>query len=477
MNKKAVVLIGAIFCFMLVLNTMKPLSSDDYFIAFVWPQGMGINGPLSETAKRVSSLKDIYESLKAYYFIWGGRLPGQSLMTFFVWQGKEVFNILNSVMFVLLIAEIYWLSHEGKVSFDFDPSYIFWIFFSLWSFNISFNDAFLWLSGSCEYMWMLVILLAFLLPYVRNYYDREFLKNDNWIISVGMFFLGIVAGDSRETAICWIIMILSFWLYRSLKKGDIQYWKISGLFGLCIGYAVLIFAPGNVSRLAIQQHSDSFFIPGEFLVPKLIESIEIIAFHIFLWYFILKFIYVYERIGETKGNCLLSEHSVEALLRLTFIKACAVVAFGSGLVMFLIQSEAFRPSFVNLVFLIIAAASIFRIGSQAGFSIIPEGSQRFLKGIGIIYLILTISCSLWGNFINWQQWNSILALVKDARQNNSANVVEIEPYPIGEKNKLMLLSGFHIILMPFNGEHETDSINGTFARYYNIKGIKIVTKK
>ena len=64
---------------MLMLNIMNPLSSDDYFIAFVWSEGIGINGPLSETAKRVSSLSDIYKSLKEYYFIWGGRLSGQSL--------------------------------------------------------------------------------------------------------------------------------------------------------------------------------------------------------------------------------------------------------------------------------------------------------------------------------------------------------------------------------------------------------------
>jgi hypothetical protein len=469
-NKKGLLVLTTIFCFMLVLNMMKPLSSDDYFIAFVWPQGMGINGSLSEAAKRVSSFTDIFESLKAYYFVWGGRIPGQSLMTFFVWQGKEIFNVLNAFVFMILIAEIYWLSHEGKVSFDFDPSFVFWIFFALWAFNISFKDSFLWLSGSCEYMWMLVILLAFLIPYVRNYYDREFLNEDNWFVSIGMFLLGIIAGDSRETVICWIIMILSFWLFRSYKKGAMQRWKMFGLLGLCVGYAVLIFAPGNLSRLAIQQHSDSLFIFEEILIPKLIESIAIIGFHLFLWYFILKFIYVYE---SYKRNELLNERFTAVNLYLNFIKACAVVAFGSGFLMFLIQSEAFRPSFVNLVFLIIAASSIFRLCNRTSITIIPEAAKRFLKRVGYIYLILTVSCSLWGNYLNWQQWNSVLALVKKAQQNNSVDVLEIAPCPVREKNPLMLLSGFHIIVMPFSGEYETDSIKRTFARYYNIKGIKV----
>lgn len=473
-GRKAFVFLLAVFCFMLILNMMKPLSSDDYFLAFIWPEGMGINGPLPETAKRVSGFTDIFESLKSYYFVWGGRVPGQSLMTFFVWQGKELFNVLNAFMFVVLIAEIYWLSHEGKVSVDFDPAYVFWIFFALWSFNISFNDTSLWLSGSCEYLWMLVILLAFLLPYVRDYYDRGSVKRDNPVSLIGMFCLGVIAGDSRETVICWIIAVLSFWLFRSLKRCNLQRWKIAGLSGLCVGYAVLIFAPGNVSRLAIQQHADSIFIPTEFFVPKLIESGGIIVFHLFLWYFILKFIYTYEK---NRRNNLLSEQSSEVILYLGLIKACAVVAFGSGFLMFLIQSEAFRPSFVNLVFLIVAAASIFRLCNRAGIAIIHPATKSFLKKTGYIYLILTISCSLWGNYLNWQYWNSVLSLVKDIRQSGSFDILEIEPCPVRGKNPLILLSGFHITVPPFNGEYETDSIKKTFSRYYGINGVKVVTPR
>ncbi len=474
-GRKALVLILAIFCFMLILNMMKPLSSDDYFLAFIWPEGMAINGLLTEEAKRVSGFTDIFESLKSYYFAWGGRIPGQSLMTFFVWKGKELFNVLNAFMFVVLIAEIYWLSHEGKVSVDFEPSYVFWIFFALWSFNISFNDTFLWLSGSCEYLWMLVILLAFLLPYVRDYYDSEFVKRDNRVTSIGMFCLGVIAGDSRETVICWIIVILSLCLFRSLKRNNLQCWKIAGLLGLCVGYAVLIFAPGNVSRLAIQQHADSIFIPADFLVPKLIESVGIIAFHLFLWYFILKFIYTYGKIRRNKRKNLLSDQSVDISLYLSFIKACVVVALGSGFLMFLIQSEAYRPSFVNLVFLIISSASIFRLCDRAGITIIHPVTKRFLKKTGYIYLILTISCSLWGNYLNWQYWNSVLSSVKGIQQSGSVDVLEIEPCPVRGKNPLILLSGFHIIAMPFSGEYETDSIKRTFSRYYCINGVKIVT--
>lgn len=462
--KKTFAALFVIFFFMLILNIMKPLSSDDFFLAFVWPEGMPINVLLPEGSSKISSISDFCKSIKTYYFVWGGRVTGQSLMTFFAWQGKEYFNFFNAFMVILLIAEIYWLSHEGKVSLDFDLSYIIWIFFSLWSFNISFNDTFLWLSGACEYLWTLVIILAFLIPYVRNYYDNRFFTNNSFKFAILMFFGGLLSGTTRETVICWVIVVLSFWLYICFRKSNLQLWKISGFAGLCIGYAVLIFAPGNVSRLAIQQKADSFLLPPEFLLPKLTETLGIVAFHLFLWYFLLTFFLRFSNKSKLEVDSL----------HINIAKACTFIAFCSGMVMFMIQSEGFRPSFVNLVFLTIAVASIFRFGETTDIQIIDSKTKSFLKKVGYVYLSITIIVSFYGNYLNWMHWNSILALVKDAQNKQSDVVVEINPYPIGKDSMVYLLSGFHIIMMPFNNEYIDESINNTFAKYYGIQGIKKV---
>ncbi len=469
MKKNALICLIAIFCLMLVLNIFKPLSSDDYFLAFVWPEGTGINGFLPETARRVSSFRDIYESLKSYYFVWGGRIPGQSLMTFFVWQGKSVFNVLNAFVFIILILEIYWISHEGKVGLDFNVTYIIWIFFSLWAFNISFNDTFLWLSGSCEYLWMAVILLAFMLPYVKNYFDNMLLNNNSITRTLGMLVLGILAGDSRETVICWLIVFLAYWLFICYQQNNLQYWKIAGLVGLCIGYSLLMFAPGNYSRLVLQQQSASVFIPREFLLSKVIESLEIIAFHSFLWRFILNYFYnYYKNNGWSHPNKKEKDD-----LYINFAAMCTSIAFGSGVIMFFIQSEGFRPSFINLIFLIIAASCLFRVAEMQENPSLNETTKFFFQKIGYLYLIFTIVCSLWGNHMNWKYWNSILALVNETNMKKSEVILEIEPYPIGKNNILTMLSGFHVSVMPFHGNNEASPVNRTFARYYGIKGIKI----
>ncbi len=274
-----------ILCFMYVLNCMTPLLSDDYFISFVWPEGMRINGFLPEDAKKVCCFSDVFESLKAYYFIWGGRIPGQTLMTLFAWWGRDCFNVVNSFMALLLIMEIYWIAHEGKVSLNFNYKYVFWIFFALWSFNTSFVDTFMWLSGSCEYLWMMVLLLAFLIPYIQSYYDVDKHNQDKLLFTSGMFMLGVIVGCSHEMLICWIILLMIYWLWLRKKEKRLYAWQISGLIGLCMGYAILIFAPGNFARLVSDGHTDNvFFIGIPILIYKIFVTSVIVVFHFPLWH-------------------------------------------------------------------------------------------------------------------------------------------------------------------------------------------------
>ena len=464
MNKKSLFLFIFIFCFMYACNTFKPLSSDDYFAAFVWNAGASINEFTSEDVQRVSGITDVLHNLKTYYVTWGGRIPGGSPVSFFVLQGKEFFNPINAVMMTLLVAEIYWISHEGRISFNFNPLYVFWIFFSLWAFNISFNDTCLWLSGSCNYLWMIVIVLFYLLPYVQNYYDINRLKSDKAIITTVMFFLGVLAGWSHETTTCWLAAILLCWLYLCKKRNNLQHWKISGLIGLCTGYALLIFAPGNFSRLQLQQNTDSIIITGELLKPKLIEVSLILIFHLFLWYFLVRFFLSYKnKIMEKRERKYIN-----------FAKACSLIAFGSGFIMLFIPSNGMRPSFLGLVFLVIAAASLFRLQEKEGKYIIHYQARLFLKSIGYCYFIFTMLVALWCNYVNWNHWNSVLALIKTEQEKPVQVVLKVEPY-FTEKNFMLWLAGtgFHLIHMPIS-EDEKDNINVTLSKYYGIKGIKVV---
>ena len=129
-KKNGLIVLVLIFCIMYVFNSLTPLLADDFFSAFVWPEGMGINS-LPKDARKIGSFSDIFETLQHYYLVWGGRIPGYIPVNFFIWQGKEYFNFFNSLVMTIIVAEMYWVSHEGKVTFQFTPSYLFWIFFAL----------------------------------------------------------------------------------------------------------------------------------------------------------------------------------------------------------------------------------------------------------------------------------------------------------------------------------------------------------
>ena len=466
MKKKGLIVLLLIFVLMFILNIFTPLLSDDYFSAFIWPKRVHLNDVSYEAVKRVSSFEDIFRGLRGYYFGWGGRVPGAFPVSFFIWQGKGFFNPINAFMMPALVAEIYWLSHEGKVSVNFNPSYLVWIFFALWAFNVSFIDTCLWLAGSSNYLWMLVIVLAFLIPYIRSYFDVNAFNNHNTKLAIGIFFLGILAGWSHETTNCWIVLMLLYLLYESKKKGELRLWKISGFTGFCLGYALLVFAPGNFSRLQMQQNTDSVVIASGLLSAKLVELAVILFFHFIIWYFVISFFFKYKR---QKEKFIHKDTGLYLVMAGLFI----LVACGSCLMMFFIPSKGLRPSFLNLVYLIIASALLFRLQEVNEVYVIDDRGKSFLRCIGYAYLIATIFFSIWGNYINYNHLQNILVRVKETEKQSPKTVLEVSPSLTSQNDIWLYGSGFHLVPLPIS-EDENYEINKTFSYYYGIKEIKIV---
>ncbi len=477
-NVKTRGLIYLIFIFgiMLIMNSVTPLWADDYFAAFVWPDGVRMLGLLPEGTKRVSEYTDLLMNLKTYYLNWGGRIPGSMPVSFFVWKGKSFFNVINALMMTFLVAEIYWLTHKGIITSRFQGSYIIWIFLIIWTFNISFVDTCLWLSGSCNYLWMMVIVLAFLIPYVRNYYDINTFQRNKFFFSLCMFILGILAGWTHETSNCWIILSLAYLLYKCYMSYELTLWKISGFIGFCIGYAALILAPGNFSRLVAQQYFDSTFIldktpnliiTGNILFSKVVEILVIYYVQIVLWYFVILFYLKYKKIIFDKN----AERDFK------FIKTFVIIAMGSNLLLLLTPSSALRPSFLSLVFLTISVVSIVKLLEEKNIFYINNTLKNFLKKSCYLYFIITFMISTCLNAVNWQHWNKITDMIKLEKDNSTNIVFQVQPY-CTEKLKLspFIKHILHLVEMPIY-EHETSNYDIIFAKYCNIKGIKTVANE
>ena len=260
MNKKALLVFAGIYFFLYLLNYFTPMSfGDDYLYSFIW-RGQPMNVPLPEDAARVSSWYDLFISQWSHYLTWGGRTVAHVLAQFFLWVGKDIFNFFNAFVSVVLIAEIYWCIHKGEISLNFAPKAVFWIFFCLWAFSPGFSPIFFWLTGACNYLWTSVILLGFLLPYVHKYYclDTEN-KKTTGLFGFCFFCYGIIAGWTNENTVCWIILVLGIFIFVCKKQSKTEIWMYSGLDGLLIGYALLIFAPGNYRRMLVEQDGVHWF--------------------------------------------------------------------------------------------------------------------------------------------------------------------------------------------------------------------------
>ena len=97
-------LLALIAATMFALNAHTPLQMDDYDYSISWATG-----------KPVSGLADVIASQAAHYRLWGGRSVVHALAQMFLYMGKGVFNIANTVMYLLLLLEIYALAKpKGK---------------------------------------------------------------------------------------------------------------------------------------------------------------------------------------------------------------------------------------------------------------------------------------------------------------------------------------------------------------------------
>ncbi|MBR1397071.1 MAG: hypothetical protein IJ563_06020 [Selenomonadaceae bacterium] len=236
-----------------IRNLLLPLVSDDYSYAFIWngEGGGNISYGITGNFERVTSFYDIIISQWSHYFTWGGRTIAHFIIQFFVWTGKFFFDIANTLVFVLMIFLIYWLSYGQIQIKKLSRITIIWIFFCIWICIPEWVSTMLWLTGACNYLWMAVLQLLFLMPYVLQLYGHQSLSLQKKLIPL----IGFIAGWSNEAG-GFATLFLAVLITILIKSKNIfQNWTIYGLISFTVGYLLLILAPGNLARMSIV-HTD-----------------------------------------------------------------------------------------------------------------------------------------------------------------------------------------------------------------------------
>lgn len=244
-RKQCFLILTLIFLLMLILNLLTPLLADDYSYSF------GLDG-------RIHNFWDIILKQVNHYFTWGGRSVAHTIGQTFLLFPKWVFSLFNSFVYTTLVFLIY-LHTSNKSS---EPFALIIIHLLLWFTLPVFGQTCLWLIGSCNYLWTMVIILLFLLPL-----NKKIDMDDSLFMIIGMFILGVLAGWSNENT-SFGLLVVSFILViyhkKNLKNEKLKIWNLSALIGVLIGFILMIIAPGNFVR-------NDEFVDNTFIVFKILK--------------------------------------------------------------------------------------------------------------------------------------------------------------------------------------------------------------
>ena len=473
--KKGTVILLFLFSLMWFLNLCTPLIYDDYVYSFVWQDNaMGV--ALSEPANRVNSFTDLVYSQWKHYFSWGGRTVAHFLAQLFLWAGKDLFNLLNAGCFILLLLEIQWVINEGRISFNIVAKDILWTFGIIWIFTIYLGDIFTWLTLSCNYLWTTVIILAFILIFERYYLNAEdncFERNR--ISSVLFFLFGLITGWTNENVPCFLILILSLYIFRLyVRTNKINWFLVSGLIGMVLGYILLVTAPGNYVRYA-RQVEDHIVTPGNSLVEENLHILaNILLFRLVMIYYVLRSFIV---IRQDKINL-----ACQKLLNIS--RAFLFLSLASSTVMIFSPYFRYRSSFSGLIFLVISVGIVRRVRNLEGLGVqnkaerIANFERTIKKVICVItsaYISVTLSASLYIGSMQYQQTQSMLKEIEKDKQNPTNTVLAVRERPSWiDKNYFAatVLTGGHLAYPYSLSTDENCWINRDVARYYGIKSIR-----
>lgn len=249
-----------------ILNKHTTLVADDYAYSF-------IHGSDS----RVDSLYDVFTSQYHHYFYWGGRSIVHALAQIFLMQDKIIFDIFNALAYIMLILVVY-LHAVG--SFICYPAIILFINCALINFTPAFGQDFLWVVGSCNYLWGSLISLAYLLPY-RFQLSRQNCLIENKIFAILFGLIGIIASWTNENIGITVVVLTALFNYAFyLRYKTFHFWGICGFVGAIIGVALMIGAPGNYVRLAVI--TEYSYLKNFFVITRMFFSSNYLLYPIAL---------------------------------------------------------------------------------------------------------------------------------------------------------------------------------------------------
>lgn len=236
--------ISVLYIAFFVINYFTPALADDFY--YMRHLGFGLS-------EEINSLSVLVRSITAFYKSWGGRFIGYALMVFFNIIPPVVFDLLNSLAYVLLVYLIYKICNLGKKS---NLKLFLLVNIFIWLFVPDYGQVMFWTAGSANYLYPAIFALLVLLIFRKYTLESgNYFKSIWWVVPA--LLLGFIAGAGMENISGGMIVILTLYIIYFYKKKEkkipLNLAIVSLYTGCIIGFLVLFFAPGNSARAGAQE--------------------------------------------------------------------------------------------------------------------------------------------------------------------------------------------------------------------------------
>ena len=226
----------AVFLVMLLLTGLTPMIADDYSYCFSWADNARITSPLQIPA-----------SVQVQRQLTNGRVVAHALVQLILLAPKALFNLLNACSAVLLL----WLFGGYFRERSDWQRVLLTLIGSLLLFNCTpaFGQVALWLDGSVNYSWSVVLFLLFLRPYAASWLGRE--EKRSLPQTLGFLLSALLAGAYSENgSLATLFAAFCLSLLTALRDRKLSWRLPAGLTLGLAGYLFLMTAPATAGRAA-----------------------------------------------------------------------------------------------------------------------------------------------------------------------------------------------------------------------------------
>ena len=227
------ILLGVTILCMWVTQREVPVMMDDEWYSTI----LSAEEPLT-------SLQDIVQAQIWHYNNWGGRTVAHALaQVIFLYLSEPVADALNVAVILLLAWLINAMMGERRLAF------VTLTIGFLHGLNANWKMSMYWQTGACNYLYMTVIILAFLWLYLRELDEETHKPIAGALVWVSL--LGLLCGWTNENMgpAVWVLTVLVMLLKLRAKK-PVQPWLMSGSVFCLLGSVMMLLAPGNALRSA-----------------------------------------------------------------------------------------------------------------------------------------------------------------------------------------------------------------------------------